>query len=145
MDRIGIYLKNLEIILGNPKNGIKAKGTRIRSHHFIQWESHISCMLTYVERRRPHRCFGHSSTNKLINFLERSEIKDIGPETRRIIAGIERTCDLCKTYAQMLCRFKFTLCDDKDFNHSLYTDIFYIESKPALHVVDEATYFQTAR
>lgn len=37
--------------------------------------------------------------------------------------------------------FKFTLRDDKDFNHKIYEDIFYIDLKATLHVVDETTIF----
>ncbi|KAI0990859.1 hypothetical protein K3495_g17328, partial [Podosphaera aphanis] len=42
-------------------------------------------------------------------------------------------------------RFKFTLRDDVDFNHSIYIDIMYIDGSPVLHVVDEATRFQAAK
>src|SRR5208282_901152 len=39
---------------------------------------------------------------------------------------------------------QFTLRDDKDFNHSVYTDVLYIDGKPVLHTVDESTSFQAA-
>ncbi|KAI0992010.1 hypothetical protein K3495_g16176, partial [Podosphaera aphanis] len=42
-------------------------------------------------------------------------------------------------------RFKFTLKDDCEFNYSIVIDIVYIDAKPALHVVDDATGFGAAR
>lgn len=80
-----------------------------------------------------------------MRLLGKSEHSEIGPETRRIITKIERTCNACQTYAQKPRRFKFTLREGKNFNHMVYTDILYIVGKPILHVVDEATYFQALR
>ncbi len=47
----------------------------------------------------------------------------------------------CQVYATKPRRFKF----DKDFNHSIYIDVFFIDKAPILHVVDEATRYQAAR
>lgn len=41
--------------------------------------------------------------------------------------------------------FGLILRDDKKFDNIVYVEIFYIESKPVLHVVHEAAYFQSAR
>lgn len=41
-------------------------------------------------------------------------------------------------------RFRFTLQDDVKFNHSIIIDIMYIHEKLVLHIVDEATRFNTA-
>lgn len=145
MDSPGIYLDNLRNLLIHPASNQNAVVTRTNGHPFVHWNAHLKCMLTSVELRRLHRRFGHPSTYKLINLLERSEIQHLGPETRKILKGIKRTCDPCQSYAQKPRRFKFTLRDDKDFNHTIYADIFYIEVKPVLHIVDEATYFQATR
>lgn len=145
MDRLGVYLNNLENVLVHSKTGSKVPITRVRGHPFVQWNSFSSCHLTEIELRRLHRRFGHPSTEKLLNILHRAEIADIGPNTRKILSNIERTCGPCQTYAQRPRRFKFTLRDDKEFNHTIYADIFYIDKKPILHVVDEATYFQSAK
>lgn len=53
--------------------------------------------------------------------------------------------DLCQTYVQKPRRFKFTLREDKDFHHTFYANMFYIEETPVLYIVAEATYFQSAR
>lgn len=41
-------------------------------------------------------------------------------------------------------RFKFTLKDDYEFNACIIIDIMYLDGKPVLHVVDEATSCQAA-
>lgn len=47
------------------------------------------------------------------------------------------------TICQKLRRFKFTLRDDKKYNHTVYANIIYIDAKPILHFMDETT-FQSA-
>ncbi|KAI0997194.1 hypothetical protein K3495_g10991 [Podosphaera aphanis] len=42
-------------------------------------------------------------------------------------------------------RFRFTLRDDYDFNHRVLVEIVYINKKPVLHAIDEATAFQAAK
>jgi len=42
-------------------------------------------------------------------------------------------------------RFKFSLKNDYEFNFQIDVDIFYLDSKPVLQVVDSATAFQAAR
>jgi hypothetical protein len=42
-------------------------------------------------------------------------------------------------------RFKFTLKDDREFNWCIVIDVMYLDSKPVLYVVDEATAFQAAK
>ncbi|KAI0993782.1 hypothetical protein K3495_g14403 [Podosphaera aphanis] len=42
-------------------------------------------------------------------------------------------------------RFKFTLKDDREFNHEIFVDVLYIIERHVLHVIDSATSFQGAR
>lgn len=76
-----------------------------------------------------------------MKVLERSEIEYVGADTRKLLKNVERNCSSCQIYAQRPRRFKFTLKDDKEFTHILYADIFCIDAKPIMHVVDEATNF----
>lgn len=145
MDRLGIYLNNLENALIQPKAGQKASVNRVNGHPFLRWNPLISCLFTTAELRRLYRRFGHPSTEKLMNILERAGTQDIGPDKKKFVAEIERTSVPCKTYEQKPRRFKFTLRNDKEFNNTVYADIFYIDKKPILHVADEATYLQSAR
>lgn len=145
MDELGIYFNNLTDEIVHTASGQSIKAIRKFGHAFIQWNPFLSCHFTKVELRRLHRRFGHPHVDKLINLLERSEVDSVTPETRVILLDIMRTCVACQTYAQKPRRFKFTLRDDKDFNHTVYADIFYIDAKPILHVVDEATNYQAAQ
>lgn len=72
-------------------------------------------------------------------------MEKVGNSTRRVLNEIVQRCDSCKVYAQRPKRFKFELRADKDFNHTVYTEIFYIEGKPILHMVDESTRYQEGR
>lgn len=80
-----------------------------------------------------------------MKLLQRLDLSDIEPETRRILQGIERSCSPCQIYAQKPRQFKFNLRDVKDFNHTLYADISYIDNKPILHIVDKVTNFKSPR
>ncbi|KAK1914231.1 hypothetical protein P3342_007477 [Pyrenophora teres f. teres] len=53
---------------------------------------------------------------------------------------------ICQITAKAPSRFRFTLRDENlDFNSRVIVDIMYINQKPVLHAVDEATAFQAAR
>ena len=54
-------------------------------------------------------------------------------------------CEQCQLHAKSPGRFKFTLKDDCDFNYSVQIDVFYLDGKPVLYVIDEATSFIAAR
>lgn len=66
-------------------------------------------------------------------------------ETRRILQRIENSCTSYQTYARKPQRFKFTLRDDVNFNHSVYVNIFYRSRKAILYVADEATRYQASQ
>ena len=100
------------------------------------------CYLTSSELLRLHRRFGHPSVKKLHALLERSGYN----ATTEAIARLTKFCQYCQKHRKSPGRFKFRLSDDTiDFNHSIYIDVMYINSKPALHVIDEATRFSAAR
>ncbi|KAJ8066993.1 hypothetical protein OCU04_004372 [Sclerotinia nivalis] len=60
---------------------------------------------------------------------------------------IERLSQFCKHYqlhSKSLGRFRFTIKNDIDFNYLVILDIFYIDGKPVLHLVDEAISYNAA-
>ena len=98
--------------------------------------------LTETELRQLHRRFGYPSVQRLIKVLYRAGHKDINPCT------IKRLTKFCKQYqlhSKSPGRFKFTLKDDYNFNYSMIIDILYLDGKPVLQAVDEATAFNAAR
>lgn len=78
-------------------------------------------------------------------MLKRADFSFANAETHHMLERIERSCILRQEYAQRPRRFCITLWDDVDLNHTVYADVFYIDGKPVLHVVDEVTRFRTAR
>lgn len=82
---------------------------------------------------------------QMIKLLERSGFENGGPDTRPILREIERRCSSCQVYDQKSRCFKISLKDDKGFNHTVDSDIFYVDSKLILNIVDEATNFHFAK
>jgi len=93
------------------------------------------CYLTSTEIHRLHRRFGHPSAEKLYRVLERSGHN----VDKQAIDHLTKYCSFCQKYGRSLGRFKFTLREDLDFNHSVYVDIIYINGSPVLYIIDEAT------
>lgn len=112
MDRLGIYMQNLDNFLIHRDSGETAKIARVNSHPYLQRNTKIASYFTFPELRRLHRHFGHPHVDKLVNVLKRLKVSTITPETRKMLEKIERSCAACQEYAQRLRRFKFTLRDD---------------------------------
>ena len=153
LDQFGAYYNNLtDLVVMTPTTTIPV--TRRFGHPFILWDWTLSsfivesvthtteCHLTSTELSRLHRRFGHPSSNKLANLIERS-----GHDfDRQALNKLTKFCTHCQKHAKSPGRFKFTLRDDSiDFNGSVFLDIMYINGQPVLHIIDEATKFQAAR
>jgi hypothetical protein len=61
-----------------------------------------------------------------------------------MIERINKFCHYCQLYRKSPGRFRFTLWDEVEFNHSIIVDIIYISGKLVLYIMDEATRFNTA-
>jgi hypothetical protein len=62
-----------------------------------------------------------------------------------ILDTLTRFCVYCQKHDKSPGRFRFILHVDIEFNCAILVNIIYIDSKPILHVIDEATRFQAAR
>ena len=94
-----------------------------------------------TELQRLYRRFGHPSVVRLQRVLERA-----GHDTdKEALEYLTKYCIHCQRHGQSPGRFKFNLREDIEFNHSIIVDIFYIQGKPVLHVVDEGTRYQAGR
>jgi hypothetical protein len=151
MDHLGIYFNNLTDMLVTRQGNIPV--VRRFGHCFLLWDTSLqnfivesfdqeTCYLTSTELQRLHRRFGHPSIARLQCVLERAGYNDIDRENLEFIT---KYCTHCQRYGQAPGRFKFNLRDDVEFNHSIIADIFYIQSKPVLHIVDEGTRYQAGR
>jgi hypothetical protein len=144
MDRMGVKLDNLQNVLVQGKKVVPI--VRKWGHPWMLLnrteETVAYCHLTYSELHQLHRRFGHPSVRRLVLLLERAKLDNIDVKS---VERLTRFCEQCQLHAKSPGRFKFTLKDDYDFNYSVQVDVFYLDSKPVLHVVDEATSFMAAR
>lgn len=95
------------------------------------------CHLTEVEIRRLHRRFGHSAAARFYNLLQRAGYEVNFEELQRLT----RHCEHCQLHSRKPGRFKFTLKDDMEFNHTIYIDLFWLSDGPVLYIIDAATSF----
>jgi hypothetical protein len=99
------------------------------------------CYLTSSELLWLHRRFGHLFVKKLHALLKRSGYNT----TTEAIARLTKFCQYCQKHRKLLGRFKFCLSNNTiNFNHLIYINVMYINSKPALHVINKATRFSAA-
>ncbi len=93
------------------------------------------CFLSEIELRRLHRRFGHPSVRRLQQVLEQS-----GHEVElHALEHLTRYCKHSQKHGRLPGRCSFTIKDDIEFNYNVVVDIQYIQGKPVLHRVDEAT------
>ena len=93
--------------------------------------------------RQLHRRFDHPFALKLRRILERFEHDDDLIKTA--LNKLTEYCTFCQKHGKSPERFKFTLREDVNFNYFIIVDIMYIDNDLILHVIDEATRFQSAR
>ena len=152
MDRLRVYYNNVTDTLIGPAT-TTLPITRRFGHPFLVWGETLRtyiqesfdynpCYLTSTEIHRLHRRFGHPSAEKLYRVLERSGHNNVN---KKAIDHLTKYCSFCQKYGRSPGRFKFTLREDLDFNHSVYVDVMYINGSPVLHIIDEATRYQAAR
>jgi hypothetical protein len=143
MDAKGVQFDNVNNVLiqGNHKIPI----TRRWGHPWLQLHNQeqviAQCHLTEVELRQLHRRFGHPSVKKLSQLLTEAD-EDF---SRHVLLKITKFCHHCQLHGRSPGRFKFNIKDDVTFNAEVVVDVMYLDSKPVLHVVDNATAFQAAR
>ncbi|KAH8799102.1 hypothetical protein F5884DRAFT_869701 [Xylogone sp. PMI_703] len=107
----------------------------------IQFHIKDVCYLTEIELRRLHCRFGYPSVERLRKILERSR-HDVDD---KVLQYLSKYYKYCQKHNRSPGRFKFTLQNDVKFNYAILVDVMYINNKPVLHIVDEATGFQVTR
>ena len=100
------------------------------------------CHLTKTELRQLHRRFRHPFIRRLTKVLEHAGHSNIN---RHMIKYLTKYCKHCQLYSKSLGRFKFTLKDDYNFNYQVIIDMLYLDKKPVLHAIDDATAFNATR
>lgn len=150
MDRLNCTVNTLQNTI--MKNG-KVAANLIRKYgHIWMTLGHIQSLFIYTEDESPtcyfteqqlrtiHRRFGHPSATRLWKILRRA-----GHQTElKLIERLTKFCRDCQLSGNKPLHFKFSLRQDKEFNHTIYVDILWLEDGPAVHVVDDATSFSAA-
>ena len=93
-----------------------------------------------------HRQFAHPSASKLFNLLKRAGTEAVDAKTFNCIRDIIARCEPCQRIYNAPVRFRVSSGHEHvRFNARAYNDIMYLDGKPVLHIVDEATRFSAAR
>jgi hypothetical protein len=144
IDRLGVYLDNLRNVLITKDLSVPV--VRRFGHSFLLWDTSLQsflvdsfnynpCFLTRVKLQRLYRRFGHPSINKLHRVLERAGHN----VDKGIIKYLTKYYKQCQKHGQSPSRFKFSLKDDLDFNTLVIVDVFYLDGKPVLYIVNKGT------
>lgn len=120
----------------------------------IRHDSHLYAEMNFprytfystAQLRKLHRQFAHPSAGKLYNLLERAGIEAVDTSTLEQLEQIVARCEPCQRIKNAPLRFRVSMgLEDIRFNARAYMDIMYIDGRPVLHIVDEATRFSAAR
>jgi hypothetical protein len=146
MDKLGVYFNNLSNVIVTPKGDVPV--IRRFRHSFLLWNTSLQsfitesfdynpCFLTNVKLQWLHYRFGHPLVARLQKVLEQLG-HDVNKEA---LEYLSKYCKHYQKYGQLPGRFKFNLKDDVNFNYSIIINIFYINGKPILHIVDKGTWY----
>ncbi|KAL4403389.1 hypothetical protein CABS03_15260 [Colletotrichum abscissum] len=142
MDRLGIIFDNTRNRISSGKHFETVE--RRWGHAFMRLSNDTKSInyLTENELRRLHRRFSHPSVARLYNLLKQSGNDDVEIGA---LEQLTKVCHQCQMNAQSPRRFKFKLRDELNFNWEIVVDIFYLNSRPVIHIIDEATSFQAGQ
>lgn len=144
MDRIGVYFDNIDNRLVRKSDSKFHLVARKFGHPFLTFhtpeESMAFHQLTEKELRRLHKRFGHPSTRKLQNVIQGAG----HTYNAAFLRDLQKYCHQCQLHSRAPHRFKFTLKDPINYNHTVELDLVKIGDRWVLHVVDEATGFHAA-
>jgi hypothetical protein len=101
-------------------------------------------LFTYGELLKLHQNFFHPTVNDFMELLKRAKIQDLPVDTRKSMENIASRCDTCKRFIPKPYRFRVSLPDSIVFNNTLSIDLFWLECKASLHVIDLHMHFFAA-
>ena len=111
-------------------------------HMFVQWNQ-SEVLFTRKQLSQLHDRFGHPSARSLMNVLKRAEMS---ATTKRILDDITNRCKACQTFARKPSTFQVSMpMDDIFFYHEIEVDLFWIDSKAVLHIIDRGTRYSVAK
>ena len=142
-------LKNIGLELSIQKNCVHMMGKSQKLVHendflYYRWKPDLH-LYTYGELKKLHRSFGHPTVSALQKMLKPSRPAEMTNEVKQAVQEIVNNCQTCNELASKPMRFRLSIgAENSRFNHVILADIMYIDQKPVLHVIDEATHFSSA-
>ena len=142
-------LKNTGLDLSIQKNCVHMMGKSQKLVHendflYYRWKPDLH-LYTYGELRKLHRSFGHPTVSALQKVLKQARPAEMTNEVKQAVQEIVNNCQTCNELASKPKRFRLSIgAENSRFNHVILADIMYIDQKPVLHVIDEATHFSSA-
>ena len=101
---------------------------------------------TTAQLQKFHRQFAHPSAGTLYNLLKKAGLEAVDAKTMEQLEDIVSRCEPCQRIRNAPLRFRVSMGhEDVRFNARAYIDIMYLDGRPVLHIVDEATRFSAAR
>ena len=95
---------------------------------------------TTTQFEKIHRQFAHPPASKLFNLLERAGTEAVDVRIFKRIYDIVARCESCQHIHKAPERFHVSiLYENSRFNDRAYINIMYLDDKPYLHIVYEAT------
>lgn len=71
--------------------------------------------------------------------------QDLNEGTQKKIQGLTKRCRVCQAYAPKPVTFRVSMPQDEIvFNHEIDVDLFLIEGKATLHIIDRGTRYSIA-
>jgi Reverse transcriptase (RNA-dependent DNA polymerase) len=118
----------------------------IGNHIGLDWTPphEVAEFYTKAELRNLHKNLMHPSALKLHALLRKAQYEELPPETRNILEEISHECESCQRHTKGPVYFRIRDVDNVIFNQELYLDLFWIEKKPVLHIIDRGTRFSAA-
>ena len=119
---------------------------RQNGHLYAQMSFPCFTFYTAAQLEKLHRQFAHPSAGKLYNLLKRAGLEAVDAKTLERLEEIVSRCEPCQKIRNAPLRFRVLIGHENvRFNARAYIDIMYLDGRPVLHIVDEATRFSAAR
>jgi hypothetical protein len=101
-------------------------------------------MFTKTQLYHPHRHVRHPGAAKMYELLRRAPEVDLPPNLFKMLQAIVEHCGSCQTIRSKEITFSSQLNGEAIVNRHIELDLFYLDSKPVLHVTDKDTIWSSA-
>lgn len=142
-------MRRLHLVIDTEHDTLSGNGHSVKlilkwGHYWFHIKGTETMVMNLTESQllRLHRRFNHPRADRLYQLLMKAGHEDVD---RDMLATLTKVCHHCQTHATGPQRFRFRLKEDMDFNYEIFVDIFTIDGRPVLHVIDSATGFSGAR